>query len=114
MTKLIAYVKTDNSELKLWKEDNSKFHATYKEEYDNLDDFDIVCTTFSTAYYFFTTEVKRRGYENVMVCEDFNDYFPSYDEYEEDCEMEYEKDYGPSNPWDAPGMKISDFIKGVY
>lgn len=19
-------------------------------------------------------------------------------------------DYGPSNPWDAPGMKISDFI----
>ena len=31
-------------------------------------------------------------------------------------EREYgiEKDYGPSNPWDAPGMKISDFIKGVY
>lgn len=25
-----------------------------------------------------------------------------------------EGDYGPSNPWDAPGMKISDFIKGVY
>ena len=20
-------------------------------------------------------------------------------------------DYGPSNPWDAPGMKISDFIR---
>ena len=27
---------------------------------------------------------------------------------------EIEEDYGPSNPWDAPGMKISDFIKGVY
>lgn len=27
---------------------------------------------------------------------------------------ECEKDYGPSNPWDAPGMTISDFIKGVY
>lgn len=25
----------------------------------------------------------------------------------------WEKDYGPSNPWDAPGMKVSDFISGV-
>lgn len=25
----------------------------------------------------------------------------------------WEKDYGPSNPWDAPGMKVSDFITGV-
>ena len=24
-----------------------------------------------------------------------------------------ERDYGPSNPWDAPGMKISDFLPGV-
>lgn len=24
-----------------------------------------------------------------------------------------EEDYGPSNPWDAPGMKVSDFIRGV-
>ena len=23
------------------------------------------------------------------------------------------KDYGPSNPWDAPGMRVSDFIRGV-
>lgn len=23
------------------------------------------------------------------------------------------RDYGPSNPWDAPGMSVSDFIKGV-
>lgn len=30
-------------------------------------------------------------------------------------ENEYgiEKDYGPSNPWDAPGMCVEDFIKGV-
>lgn len=26
---------------------------------------------------------------------------------------DYEKDYGPSNPWDAPGMRVSDFITGV-
>ena len=24
-----------------------------------------------------------------------------------------EEDYGPSNPWDAPGMKVGDFIRGV-
>ena len=24
-----------------------------------------------------------------------------------------EDDYGPSNPWDAPGMRVSDFIRGV-
>ena len=23
------------------------------------------------------------------------------------------RDYGPSNPWDAPGMSVSDFITGV-
>ena len=23
-------------------------------------------------------------------------------------------DYSPSNPWDAPGCRISDFIGGVY
>lgn len=32
---------------------------------------------------------------------------------EDEVDDEYEKDYGPSNPWDAPGMKISDFIGGV-
>ena len=39
----------------------------------------------------------------------------SYDEDDELFEEEYipsstRRDYGPSNPWDAPGMKISDFI----
>ena len=33
-------------------------------------------------------------------------------EYQDD-NYGYEEDYGPSNPWDAPGMKISDFITGV-
>ena len=39
----------------------------------------------------------------------------SYDEDDELFEEEYipsstRRDYGPSNPWDAPGMRISDFI----
>ena len=80
MTKLIAYVKTDNSELKLWSEENeTKFHVTYTEDYDNLDDFDFVCTTFLTAYYFFTTEIKRRGYETVMVCNEISLYLQPFE-----------------------------------
>ena len=34
-----------------------------------------------------------------------------FDEEEED--FFEEKGYGPSNPWDAPGMCVDDFIKGV-
>ena len=32
------------------------------------------------------------------------------DEDEEYIPSSENGDYGPSNPWDAPGMKISDFI----
>lgn len=51
----------------------------------------------------------------------FNDPIPEKS-YEEDIEDEYLsdddfytpsctcRDYGPSNPWDAPGMSIHDFI----
>jgi len=28
------------------------------------------------------------------------------------CETS-ERNYSPTNPWDAPGMKVSDFIRGV-
>ena len=39
----------------------------------------------------------------------------SYDEEEYFDDEEYipsssRRDYGPSNPWDAPGMRVSDFI----
>ena len=39
----------------------------------------------------------------------------SYDEDDELFEEEYipsstRRDYGPSNPWDAPGMSVKDFI----
>lgn len=36
----------------------------------------------------------------------------AYEDEGEEFDFE-EKDYGPSNPWDAPGMKVSDFITGV-
>ena len=42
-----------------------------------------------------------RVYCGLVVDEDEEDeYVPSSEN----------GDYGPSNPWDAPGMKISDFI----
>ncbi len=34
----------------------------------------------------------------------------SWEDDDIENDLEYEKSYGPSNPWDAPGMKISDFI----
>ena len=36
-----------------------------------------------------------------------------YQAYCGGCYNKDEEDYGPSNPWDAPGMKVSDFIRGV-
>lgn len=38
-----------------------------------------------------------------------NEFFASENEDEEEYETE-EKSYGPSNPWDAPGMNIRDFF----
>ena len=34
-----------------------------------------------------------------------------YDDYEEDYRSSTRGDYGPGNPWDAPGMSIHDFIQ---
>jgi hypothetical protein len=34
-----------------------------------------------------------------------------YDDYEEEyIPSSSRRDYGPSNPWDAPGMSVKDFI----
>ena len=55
--------------------------------------------------------------DRELVHEEF--YAPTEEELKELSEEDlgdydcYEKDYGPSNPWDAPGMKVSDFITGV-
>ena len=41
------------------------------------------------------------------------EWFDSYNGFEEDdeyCPSSTNGDYSPSNPWDAPGMSISDFI----
>ena len=44
--------------------------------------------------------------------DDVGDYYDC-EFYEGPDDRYEEKDYGPSNPWDAPGMRVSDFITGV-
>lgn len=43
--------------------------------------------------------------------EDWSDYSPCvHDHHREEESQRMGIDYSPSNPWDAPGMSISDFI----
>jgi len=42
---------------------------------------------------------------DTEACEDFEQ---SYDD--KYCPSSTKRDYSPSNPWDAPGMSIRDFI----
>ena len=44
---------------------------------------------------------------------DIDDDCEQDDEDEEYIPSATNGDYSPSNPWDAPGMSISDFIRGV-
>ena len=49
-----------------------------------------------------------RVYCGLGVDENEEEY---YEEDEEYVPSSYNGDYGPSNPWNAPGMRISDFIR---
>lgn len=54
-------------------------------------------------------EMRENGCSNITAsCYDEEEY-----EEEDEDPFEEEPDYGPSNPWDAPGMNVSDFIRGV-
>ena len=65
------------------------------------------------------TEYATRGeYSTFYSTSAFNYPYDDHQYYEDDFDDDYEDDYpsstrgdyGPSNPWDAPGMSISDFI----
>ena len=49
--------------------------------------------------------------DGSVICLDCEELDEVYDEYEEYTPSATNGDYSPSNPWDAPGMKISDFIR---
>ena len=51
--------------------------------------------------------------EEINVANDCTLYergTPSCLEQDEGCPSSTNRDYGPGNPWDAPGMSIRDFI----
>lgn len=39
-----------------------------------------------------------------------DDPYEAFDSYYDYCPSSTNRDYSPSNPWDAPGMCVSDFI----
>lgn len=53
-------------------------------------------------------ELPMMGEEEEETEDDYGDY--PEDGWDDYFDNEFGDDYGPSNPWDAPGMKISDFI----
>lgn len=72
------------------------------------------CDYLSDCPYNATGGYDCRNFCGLGVDEDEEDYEDDVDDWGR-AEIEYEKsssngDYGPSNPWGAPGMKISDFI----
>ena len=56
----------------------------------------------------YTTRKEMEDLLGLFECEnDTETEDDGYDEYISSCT---ERDYSPSNPWDAPGMSIHDFI----
>ena len=58
-------------------------------------------------YYIHTDEI-------YAIREDESEDFELDEDEDVELEIQDDPDYGPSNPWDAPGMRPSDFIRGVH
>lgn len=70
----------------------------------NLSDDTKVLVTGDDYCWFHIEEDKS------AICIDIEDLEDCYDGYEGYIRSSTNGDYSPSNPWDAPGMSISDFI----
>lgn len=59
-------------------------------------------------------EIRNKNCDNCIVTKIVNDAFNEDEEQtrrDEELDMEDGRDfYSPSAPWNAPGMKVSDFI----
>ena len=81
---------------------------------------------------YFKGMLEDKGIKAVEIADGFLDLYAeerkAHDEFLDNYKEEHEPvehderyytpsatagDYGPSNPWDAPGMCVSDFISGV-
>lgn len=90
---------------------------TTKMVYDDFKgEFDLWLQTIDSCVPCEETPEESDGISFECEYEDFNpeEFADREAEYFSRYEREYEKDWSPSNPWDAPGMSVSDFITGVY
>ena len=111
------------------------FHVTLEDKYKTWE-FDAHFNNYEPAKELFKKTIHDFCIKKVYISNDYLawltadhdwDEAPTQEEeYEEACMAEaygepllmerynrkygIEKEYGPSNPWDAPGMKVSDFI----
>ena len=116
------------------------YYVSFEDKEEPCDNFKAEFPYFEKAYEVFKEIVKAKGYKVVNICEDFESYNPykaPYEEVRTDEEEYYdaclaseygdntlmerynrkhgiEEEYGPSNPWDAPGMCVRDFIPESY
>ena len=72
--------------------------------------YSLVYNSFTEASDVFKKILNDHGTEKVAIANDIYDYFDDDEPYTRSSTY---GDYGPSNPWDAPGMSVSDFIRGV-
>lgn len=112
------------------------FHVTLEGKPD-YEDLDAHFNNYTNAKDLFKKLIVEHGITKVFISDAYMEWLtaePDYwdekpsraEEYEEACMAEaygepslmrrynrkygIEEEYGPSNPWDAPGMSVGDFI----
>ena len=112
------------------------FHVTLEDKYHAYD-FDAHFNTYDLAKDLFKSTIEKYGIKTVYISNgylawltadsDWEEAEPTQEEeYAEACmasaygdeslmnrynrKYGIEKEYSPSNPWDAPGMSVRDFI----
>ena len=138
-----AWGKNSNGIVKFFENDEPAsieekyFHVTVEGSW--LDDMEAHFKCYEPAITLFKAMIEKLEIKSVNLSDNFLAWLtaePNFDEeptreeeYAEACmaseygdeslmrryerKYEIEEEYGPSNPWDAPGMKVSDFIHGV-
>lgn len=80
--------------------DNNGTEYAKNPEYDQYEDIGVYYSTGAFNY----------PYESVVDDSDEDDWGDDWEEDDYYTPSSTARDYGPSNPWDAPGMSIHDFI----
>lgn len=112
---------------------NRYFHVALKHKYKSYD-FDAHFNTYENAKNLFKATVEQYGIKTVYISEAYLKWLTAEPNWDDEWDDEYanacmasnygddslmerynrshgiEKDYSPSNPWDAPGMSVRDFI----